>query len=389
MGIAQTAVLPDLDSHFHLDHEQCPVCEQPISREKFSQIKGRIAAQERDLTDRLKEQFANEKVEASAKAKAELDRVRSDAASALEKQRGEAAVKEAAALAEGRKAAEAAMQPQLVAAEQQMRALKESQENAMIARLQEQREALEKQAQSDANARESKFFEEKQKLEATLQDAQRQLQNKTAQELGEGAEIDLFEELRREFPDDRIVRVGKGAPGADVLHTVCNNGKECGLIVYDSKNHKAWRNEFVNKLRDDQISAKADHAILSSHVFPSGVRQLHVQVGVIVTNPARVVALVQVLRRHIVQIYGLRISNEARSQKTQALYEFITSERYQTLLDQIETDTVNLLDLEVKEEKAHRATWMRRGQLICDIQKVGGNLSFEIGRIIGTAETRD
>ena len=106
-------------------------------------------------------------------------------------------------------------------------------------------------------------------------------------------------------------------------------------------------------------------------------------------DPARVVAVVEILRRHIIQMHGLRISNEEREQKTAAVYEFITSDRYKTLLDQIETHTVSLLDLDVKEEKAHKNTWASRGKLILDIQKVRGNLSFEVERIIGTAETRD
>lgn len=542
MNLAQPAVSQNFEGHLHLDSEQCPLCEQSISREKFAQISGRIAAQERDLTDRLKEQFAAEKEAANAKARAEQEQARKDAAAAIAQIRSEAVAKETAALAEGKKIAEAAMQTQIAAAdaakksalaeieqvktlaaqatstaqaelekfrietaaeaeklkeaalaketaareegkkaaeivmqaqiaealqakiaaeatmksivaeaeqakkiadqvastakaeleaertqaasmaeklkqealakeiaareegkkvaeaaaqaqlaetEQRMQTLKESQENALAQRLQEQRDALEKQAVADINAERAKAFQDKQKLEATLQDVQRQLQNKTAQELGEGAELDLFEELKREFPDDKITRVAKGAAGADVLHTVRYNGKDCGLIVYDSKNHKSWRNDFVNKLRTDQLSAKADHAILSSHVFPSGAHQLHIQDGVIVTNPARVVALVELLRRHIIQMNGLRVSNEERDQKTAAVYEFITSDRYKTLLDQIETHADSLLDLDAKEEKAHKTTWTRRGQLICDIQKVRGNLSFEVERIIGTAEIQD
>jgi len=33
-----------------------------------------------------------------------------------------------------------------------------------------------------------------------------------------------------------------------------------------------WRNDYVTKLREDQIAAKAEHAILSSRVFPAGNR---------------------------------------------------------------------------------------------------------------------
>src|SRR5258708_5837070 len=86
----------------------------------------------------------------------------------------------------------------------------------------------------------------------------------------------------------------------------------------------------------DQITAEAEHAILSSLKFPADARQLHVQDGVIIANPARVLALVQMLRRHIVQIHTLRLSNIERDCKTAALYEFIRSERCSQLFARID-----------------------------------------------------
>ncbi len=137
--------------------------------------------------------------------------------------------------------------------------------------------------------------------------------------MGEGAEVDLFESLKQEFEGDQIERVSKGAAGADIIHDVIHGGKVCSRIVYDAKNRNAWRNEYVTKLREDRIAAGAEHAILSSLKFPADARQLHVQDGVIIANPARVPALVQMLRRHIAQIHTLRLSNIERDSKTDAL----------------------------------------------------------------------
>jgi len=218
-----------------------------------------------------------------------------------------------------------------------------------------------------------------------VEELQRALEKQTNEELGEGAEIDLFEALKAEFEDDRIERVNKGQPGADILHTVVVNGKECGKIIYDSKNHKAWRNDFVSKLASDQMAAKAEHAILSTHKFPTGVRHLHLQDGVLVVGPARAVVVAQLVRQHIVQSHTLRLSNEERTAKTAALYEFINSERCKDLLGRIDTHTDDLLEVDVKERRAHEATWKRRGELVRSVQKVRAELGNEIGMIIGTA----
>src|SRR5207247_1283270 len=85
----------------------------------------------------------------------------------------------------------------------------------------------------------------------------------------------------------------------------------------------------------DQIAENADHAILSTRSFPEGMKQLDVLDGVILANPARIVALVQVVREHIVKCHALRMSNEEKALKSAELYAFITSTQYTDLLDRI------------------------------------------------------
>src|SRR5437016_5750645 len=63
----------------------------------------------------------------------------------------------------------------------------------------------------------------------------RQLQQKRADELGDGAELDVYESLREVFPRDEITRIKKGQPGADIRHVVLQKGSACGTILIDSK----------------------------------------------------------------------------------------------------------------------------------------------------------
>lgn len=262
----------------------------------------------------------------------------------------------------------------------------ESLQQAYQAQVQEQREVWQKAVDDAVNAEKASAFEERLKIQTKFEDLKRAYDQKTAEELGEGAEIDLYEALRAEFEEDRIERINKGQPGADILHTVMHNGKECGRIIYNSKNHNGWRNEFVTKLASDQMAAKAEHAVLSTSKFPKGARQLHVQDGVVLAGPARVVALVQVIRRHLVQTHTLRLSAEQRAAKTAALYDFVTSERCAVFFTRIDTHTDDLLDLQVKEKKAHDTTWKRQGELIRSVQKVRVELTNEIDAIVGTAD---
>jgi hypothetical protein len=305
-----------------------------------------------------------------------------------------------AAREDGRKSADAELRLQLdvigeekqaavaakAAAEQEVQTLRDAHERALRDGIQEARDALEKSNRDAINAEQVRHFEEKQKFQNTVDDLKRQLENKTALELGEGPEVDLFDTLKEAFPDDDITRIRRGAPGADIRHVVRHNGKDCGLILYDSKNHKSWRNDFVTKLRDDQIADKADHAILSTYAFPQGTKQLRIQDRVILVNPARAVVIAELVRQQVVQVHCLNLSNDGREQKSLELYSFIMSERFGTLMTKLRATTDSLHQLDVSEQVSHNKTWQKRGQLIGSVAKAQADLRSEVERIVGTAD---
>jgi hypothetical protein len=244
-----------------------------------------------------------------------------------------------------------------------------------------QKEDLQREKESAVLAEKAKVL----KLTSDLADLQRKLEGKSANELGESWEVDLFEQLRAAFEGDRIQRVPKGVNGADVIHEVVHNGRTCGKIIYDAKNRDAWQNNFAVKLNADKLAQGADHAILSSNKFPRDKREIHLQDGVIVASPARVPAIVEILRDQLIRLHELRASNEQRDSKTEELYAFMTSEHCKQLIGQVEAQAGKMLDLDAKEQEAHRRVWDARKKLIHAVQKARGDLAFEIDRIIGTA----
>jgi hypothetical protein len=389
MSIFQSASRRALKPHVHVAEEQCPWCEQPISHAKFEDIRRRMTVEQNERLAALTDQFERDKAAAEARAKTALEQVRAEAAATTE-QRLQAARSEAVKAAETTMLAKLTeARGKLAEAEQakaaalaQAAALKAEQDAAVAERVAQMQETLQRERDATVLAERAKVL----KLQSELADMQRKLEGKSAHELGEGSEVDLFEQLRTAFEGDRIQRVPKGVNGADVIHEVIHNNKVCGKIIYDAKNRDAWQNGFATKLRADKLAQGADHAILSSNKFPKDKSQIHCQDGVIVANPARVLAIVEILRDQLVRMHELRISNEERGHKTVALYAFITSEPFKQLVEQVEAQAGKMLDLDTKEQEAHRRTWDQRGKLIRSVQKARADLTFEIDRIIGTAE---
>src|SRR5260370_1763497 len=310
-----------LPSRLQLGPESCPICGQTIPPEKLEEISGRIAAKERErtraITAQLDMQYAAEKARAETKAKADL-----------EAERQQSALREVLAREEAQKGAEKLVREagaKAREAEAKVLTLTAQHASAMEKGLNEQREIMEQAREDAVNAEKARAFEDNQKLSTKVGDLQRALDKKTNEELGEGAEINIYEALKAEFKDDRIERIPKGAPGADVRHIVMLRGQECGTILYDSKNHNQWRVEHATKLRKDQLAEKAEHAILSTHKFPQGERQLHTLDGVLLANPARVVAVSTVIRQHLLQLHTLRVRKIEPESNTSAVDNFIIS----------------------------------------------------------------
>jgi hypothetical protein len=323
MPPAQPTLL-SLEPHVHVLSETCPTCDQPIPNEKAKEIRARAAAMEKRLA-----------AEAEARAAQKL---------ATEKAQIEEAAK---------------------------------------ARIREVREAMEKD-KADALAKKDSDNDEKtRKLLVQVQTLERKLEEKRADELGEGAHIQLLDTLKAEFPEDYIRRISPGVSGADILHTVMRNGVACGSILYESKNSTQWRDDYVTKLVRDQTAAEADHAILSTFKFPKDTDQVETRESVIIVKPTRAVAIAQILRKHLLHVHSLRLSKNERAEKTAALYDFMTSERYALLTGRLDTDSDALLTLQDADKKYHDKHWQKEGLLIRSIQKVKGEIDTTVELIIG------
>jgi len=217
----------------------------------------------------------------------------------------------------------------------------------------------------------------------------KQLQKKTANELGDGAEIDVFDALRGSFHGDKTTRIRKGQPGADILHEVFYKGEPCGKIILDSKNRQSWQNAFVTKLRQDQVEAGAEHAILATTVFPAGKKEMCIESGVIVMAFARIVYVAQILRQAMVTMHVKGLSIKERTTKMSRLYKLITSESYSGKFAEANKLTQDILELEVQEQTAHGNVWKKRGALLKRIHNVLRETETEVSAIIESSDEEE
>src|SRR5260370_17861647 len=233
------------------------------------------------------------------------------------------------------------------------------------------------------------FSREKEDLEKKVLEVQHELKKMRANEIGEGAEVDLFETLKGAFEEDNITRVKKGQPGPDLIHEVRHNGMTCGTIIYDSKHRQDWNMAYATNLRQTHLKISAQHALLSATVFPSGEKQLSIQSGIIVINPEKVVYMVQLLREQMVAMHVRGLSLNAKTQKTERLYALITSSAFTQRLHQATQMIEQMLEIDAEEVQAHERNWKRRGILLKRQSAVLRELDTEVNAIVeGTDESK-
>ena len=362
--------------HAHAQHaDTCPICDQTLPPDRTDDVRERL--REREAAAAAQERQKNEEQYAI--------RLRA----AVESAKKEGQVIGAKEAIENSQARVDAMQQKLDEANQQASAEKEKRLTAEAAEAKRTAEAVKLAVQAKENELQAANFEDKEKLEKRLESLQAQLDETKAREQGEGRDIDLLEALKAAFPEDEIKQIKPGETGgADLKHDVIYNGQICGTILYDSRSRRIWKLQFVELLKKDQVSIGADHAVLTTSEFKTGTRQLDIHEGVIVTNKARVVMLARILRREVVKHFRAKLTEQERDGKTTRLYEYITSNDCQQLIERHSELTTKLSDIDIEEQETHRKVWKKRGTTIINIEKTFSDLFSNVDDILDEGGSR-
>lgn len=271
--------------------------------------------------------------------------------------------------------------------------LKEKQEDLKLAL---EKEMLGKQQEIEAKARakERESFElEKVKLLKQIDDnkklaeeMKRKAEQGSMQLQGEVQELALEELLRSSYPFDEIKEVGKGISGADCIQTVINNTQQvCGSIVYESKRTKNFANDWIEKLKQDQIKCKADVAVIVTETLPSDMDRFGEKNGVWICGFHEVKSLSLVLREMLLKMNSVQLAQENKGDKMELLYNYLTSNEFVQNINRIVENYDAMINQLNSEKKAMMKIWSTREKQIWVVQENMASLFGSIKGIAGNA----
>jgi hypothetical protein len=185
------------------------------------------------------------------------------------------------------------------------------------------------------------------------EDLKRKIEQGSQQSQGEVAELNLESELSKAFIYDIIDPVPKGIRGADIVQKVRNSsGKDCGQIIWEVKNTKAWSEGWIQKLKDDQREVHADVAIIISGILPEGVKIFALRDGVWVCDAHFAIPLAMAIRDKMEAITREKGLAVGKNEKMEILYQYLTGVQFRQRIEAI-VEAFSSMGQDIEKEKKY------------------------------------
>lgn len=235
----------------------------------------------------------------------------------------------------------------------------------------EMKETLEKEeikiredAQKKAEAEQHlKLLAKDKQLEDTLkelEDAKRKLQQGSQQTQGEVFELEFEKLLQQEFPHDKIFPVGKGIKGGDIVQEVWDaKGNFNGKILWELKNTKTWTEGWIDKLKNDKRTIKAEEAVLITEVLPKEIQTAGYRNGVWVTKRDFVIGIASALRANLIQLFYTKAAAKGKDEKVEILYSYLSGVEFRHRIEAIIEAFTNMQNDIEKEKRYFSSKWAR------------------------------
>ncbi len=225
-----------------------------------------------------------------------------------------------------------------------------------------------------------------QDMRGIIKDLKRKSEQGSMQTQGEVMELDLESALKARFPHDEIQPVPKGIRGADIIQKVhTNTGHFCGSIIWELKRTKAWSNEWLTKLKDDQREVKAELAVIATEAMPKETSSFGFINGVWVTGYHLAPNLAEVLRSSLLKLARIKQSTVGREEKMEAIYKYLSGPEFSQKVEAILESFKGMKDELEQEKRAMTRLWAKRDKQIERVIVTTAGMYGDLESIIGAA----
>ena len=266
---------------------------------------------------------------------------------------------------------------ELLKKQQELEQAKENIELEVQRKITEERKKISEEASKKATEENMLKMREKDDLikamQGKIEDLKRKAETGSQERQGEALEEQLQEVLQQAFPFDRFEEIKKGARGADILQIVRNSAaKECGSILWESKNTKDFQKGWIEKLKNDQREARANLAVIMSIALPSEIESFGIYQDVWVTDYKSVIGLAMALRQSLINLKRSEIIQANQDSLKDVIFNYITSQEFAMHIKAVVSAYKQMQEDLDTEKRSMQRIWKKRET---QIHKVIGNVT--------------
>lgn len=247
-------------------------------------------------------------------------------------------------------------------------------------------EKIKDEEESRFNLLEREYKKKLDAAENAAKEMERKLRQGSVQLQGEILELKIEEDLAAAFPYDTIKGVKSGKRGADVIQEVCSHPeKPCGKILWEVKRAQNWSSKWLDKLKEDQIAEKAEHAVLATTALPKEAKDAISQIdGIWVIHESAVIVLAGMLRYSLLEVNKVKLANTGRDEKMDLLYNYLNSPQFAQKLRIIAEGFKKMDDGIIQERAAMERLWSRRK---AEVERMLMSMAGIVGDLQGYSQT--
>lgn len=249
----------------------------------------------------------------------------------------------------------------------------------LISEINKIKEEQEIKVKDEFSIKEKEYLEQIESLKRKIEDLNRGLSSESNQLVGEAQEIAIEDKLNYHFPDDKIEPVPKGVEGGDIIQSVILNNEVAGKIIWESKRTKQWKDDWIDKLKEDKLKSGCDMGVIITKTMPKDSKGITIRDGIIVAEYSYLIPVASLLRLNLINIKRVKISQSDRNNKESMIYEYIISNDFRNTVQSL-VDSIMYAkeDLE-KEKMTLNRIWAKRNM---DLERA----VISLARIYGTMQ---
>ncbi len=221
-------------------------------------------------------------------------------------------------------------------------------------------------------------------MQDTIDSLQRQSKQNSMQVQGDAAEEDLKHRLQLAFPVDLVEDVATGQVGADLLETVRNAvGSPVGSILWESKRTKSFSEDWIGKLKSDQVATKTTIAIIVTDSLPKNSSHFFERKGVWICHTPLAISLATAIRAQLLAVSQMKVAQQNAEITVSQLYNYVTTSEFKTRVEQIVLTYVEMKAELDREARALRVGLQRREKQLDRMIAATAGLYGDVQGIIG------